>query len=59
MIGKSARADFPDLRTRAQADKPLKQLKIDSFSSSVVSIEGHFTQLVLWIDTLDTDGCME
>ncbi len=36
MIGKSAPEDFPELRTRA--DKPLKQVKNDTFSSSVVSI---------------------
>ncbi len=37
MIGKSTLEDFPELRTRA--DKPLKQVNIDSFLSSVVSIE--------------------
>jgi hypothetical protein len=39
MTGKSTFEDFPDIKT--SADKPLKQVNIDSFSSSVVSIEGN------------------
>jgi hypothetical protein len=39
MIGKSTLEYFPVLRSRA--DRPLKQVNIDSVSSSVVSIEGY------------------
>ena len=39
MIGKSTLEDYPALKVRA--DKPLKQINADSFSSSVPSIEGY------------------
>ena len=39
MIGKSTLEDYPALKVRA--DKPLKQINVDSFSSSVPSIEGY------------------
>ena len=39
MIGKSTLKDYPALKVRA--DKPLKQINVDSFSSSVPSIEGY------------------
>ncbi len=45
MIAKSNLEDFPELRTRA--DKPLKLVNIDSFSSSVVSIEGYSLAVVI------------
>ncbi len=45
MIGKSTLENFPKLRSRA--DKPLKQVNIDSFSSSVVSIEGYSHAVVI------------
>jgi hypothetical protein len=45
MIGKSTLEDFPELRTRA--DKPLRQVNIDSFSSSVISIEGYSHAVVI------------
>ena len=51
IIGKSTLEDFPGEKIRA--DRPLKQVNIDSFSSSVVSIEGYFHAVVM-----DTDGCM-
>ncbi len=38
-------ANVPDLRNRA--DKPLKYVNIDSFSSSVVSIEGYSHAVVI------------
>jgi hypothetical protein len=53
MIG--AMKDFSKLKTRA--DKLLKQVNIDSFSSSVISIEGYSHAAVSWIVTLDIDGC--
>ena len=56
MIGKSTLEDFPELRSRA--DKPLKQVKIDSFSSSVVSMRDIRMRLSLWIVTQGIDGCM-
>jgi hypothetical protein len=43
--GKSTLEDFPELRPKA--DKPLKQVNIDSFSPSVVSIEGYFHAVVI------------
>jgi len=45
MIGKSTLEDFPGEKIRA--DRPLKQVNIDSFSSSVVSIEGYFHAVVI------------
>jgi hypothetical protein len=45
MIGKSSLEDSPELRTRA--DKPLKQVNINSFLSSVVSIEGYSHAVVI------------
>jgi hypothetical protein len=45
MIGKSSLEDFPTLRSRA--DRPLKHVNIDSFSSSVVSIEGYSHAVVI------------
>jgi hypothetical protein len=45
MIGKSTLEEFPELRTRA--DEPLKQVNFDSFSSSVVSIEGYSHAVVI------------
>jgi hypothetical protein len=45
MIEKSTLEDFPKLRTRAP--KPLKQVNIDSFSSSVVSFEGYLHPVVI------------
>ena len=45
MIGKSTLEDYPGEKIRA--DRPLKQVNIDSFSSSVVSIEGYFHAVVM------------
>jgi hypothetical protein len=45
MIGKSILENFPELRTRA--DNPLKQVNIDSFSSSVESIERYSHEVVV------------
>ena len=45
MIGQSTLEDSPELRSRA--DKPLKQVNIDSFLSSVVSIEGYSHAVVI------------
>ncbi len=45
MIGKRYLEDFPEIRTRA--DKPLKQVDIDYFSSSDVSIEGYSHEVVI------------
>jgi hypothetical protein len=45
MIGNSTLEDFPELRSRA--DRPLKQVNIDSFSASVVSIEGYSHAVVV------------
>jgi hypothetical protein len=64
MIGKSTLEDFPELRSRA--DKPLKQVKIDSFSSSVVSIEGYSHAVVIvdchsgyrWLNGMKTKDYM-
>ena len=57
MIGRSTLEDFPGEKIRV--DRPLKQVSIDSFSSSVVSMEGYFHAVVI-VDChiLDTDGCM-
>ena len=43
--GKSALEDYP--REKVRTDRPLKQINIDSFSSSVVSIEGYFHAVVM------------
>ncbi len=48
MIGKSTLEDFPVLRSRA--DRPLKQVNIYSFSSSVVSIEEGYSHAVVIVD---------
>jgi hypothetical protein len=58
MIGNSTLEDFPKLKTRA--DKPLKQVNIDSdsFSSSVVPIEGYSHAVVIVDCQSDVDGCM-
>jgi hypothetical protein len=45
MIGKSTLEDFPTLRSRV--DRPLKQVNIDSLSSSVESIEGYSHAVVI------------
>ena len=45
MIGKSTLEDYPGEKIRA--DRPLKQVNIDSFSSSVVSIAGYFHAVVI------------
>ncbi len=45
MIGKSTLEDFHGETIRA--DRPLKQVNIDSFSSSLVSIEGYLHAVVL------------
>ncbi len=45
ITGKCTPEDFPKLRTRT--DKPLKQVNIDSVSSSVVSIEGYSHTVVI------------
>jgi hypothetical protein len=45
IIGKKTLGVFFELRSRA--DKPLKQVNIDSFSSSVVSIEGYSHAVVI------------
>ncbi len=45
MIGKSTLEEFPEDKIRA--DCPLKQVNIDSFSSSVVPIKGHFHAVVI------------
>ena len=45
MIGKSTLEDNPGEKIRA--DRPLKQVNIDSFSSSLVSIEGYFHAVVM------------
>ncbi len=45
MIGQSTLEDSPELRSRA--DNPLKQVNIDSFSSSVVYIEGYSHTVVI------------
>ena len=45
MIGKSNLKYFPGEKIRA--DRPLKHVNINSFSSSVVSIEGYFHAVVI------------
>jgi hypothetical protein len=45
MIGRATLEDLP--KTKNVISKPLYQINIDSFSSSVKSIEGHFHSLVL------------
>ena len=45
MIGKSTLEDNPGEKIRA--DRPLKQVNIDSIPSSVVSIEGYFHAVVM------------
>ena len=40
MTGKSTLEDYPGEKIRTE--RPLKQVNIDSFSSSVVSIKGYF-----------------
>ena len=45
MMGESTLEDFPGEKIRA--DSPLKQVNIDSFSSSVVSIEGYLHAVVI------------
>ncbi len=45
MIGQSTLEDFPE--SRARSDKPLQQVNIDSFSSSVVSIEEYSHAVVI------------
>jgi hypothetical protein len=45
MIGKSTLEDFP--KEKIWADRPLKQAKIDSFSTSALSIEGYFHVVVI------------
>ena len=47
MIGKSTLEDLPKLKERAR--KPLWQVNMDSFSSSVTSIEG-FNHAVIFAD---------
>ena len=44
MIGKSTLEAYPERRSRAE--HPLKQINVDSFSSSVQSIEGHHHAVV-------------
>jgi hypothetical protein len=45
MIGKSTLEDFPGEKIRA--DRPLKQVNIDSFSSSASSIKEYFHAVVI------------
>ena len=45
MIEKGTLEDYPGEKIRA--DRPLKQVNIDSFSASVVSIEGYFHAVVM------------
>ena len=45
MLGKSTLEDYPGEKVRA--DRALKQVNIDPFSSSVVSIEGYFHAVVM------------
>jgi hypothetical protein len=47
MIGKSTMEDLPKLKDRA--DEPLGQVNMDSFSSSVPSIEG-YNHAVVFVD---------
>ena len=47
MIGKSTLEDLPKLKDRA--DEPLGQVNMDSFSSSVKSIEG-YNHAVVFVD---------
>ncbi len=48
MIGRVTLEDMSELRTRAH--KPLKQVNIDSFSSSVVSIKRDSHDAVVIVD---------
>ncbi len=48
MIGKATLEDLP--KTKKVISKPLDQINMDSFSSSVNSIEGYFHSLV-FVDT--------
>ena len=45
MVGKSTLEDY--LGEKINADRPLKQVNIDSFSSSVVSIKGYFHAVIM------------
>ncbi len=56
MIGKSTLEYFPG--GKIGANRSLKEVNIDSFSSSVLSIEGYLHAVVIVDSILDTDGCM-
>ncbi len=57
MIGKSTLEDLPKLKDRAP--EPLYKVNMNSFSSSVTSIEG-YNYAVVFVDVIpDTDGYME
>ena len=49
MIGKSTLKDYPALKVRA--DNPLKQINVDSFSSSVTFIEG-YSHAAVFVDCI-------
>ncbi len=48
MIGKSTLENYP--ATKVRASKPLKQINVDSFSSSVTSIEG-YNHAAIFVDS--------
>ena len=61
MIGKATLEDFP--KAKRPINKPLYQINMDSFSSSVKSIEG-YNHAIVFVDaatgyTTDIDGYME